>query len=164
MCPNKGWFFNFEKLNDNVVCMGQWQHFTNNWNKINFLKVSWFTRVLTDVRYIPNLKKNIISLGVLEFKDFTIIMWDRVLKIVSGALVLIKGIKKNNLYYLQGNTVIRAIATISWENKDYKIARLWHMHLWYPSEKALQNLVKQGLLKGDKINELEFYGHYVLRK
>ena len=40
-------------------------------------------QVLTDVRYVPNLKKNLISLGVLESKGITITLRDGFLKVVA---------------------------------------------------------------------------------
>ena len=70
-------------------------------------------RVLTDVRYVPNLKKNLISLGVLDSKDFKITMEGGVLKVVYGALVLMKGVRRGNLYFLQGSTVVGGAATVS---------------------------------------------------
>jgi hypothetical protein len=36
------------------------------------------------------------------------------------------------------------------------ILKLWHMHLRHEGEKALQELVKQGLLKGVKMGKHRF--------
>ena len=49
-----------------------------------------------------------------------------VMKVISGALVLMKGIqKKNNLYYYQGNAVIERTSTVaSDDNKDIKVTKL----------------------------------------
>ena len=75
------------------------------------------TRVLTDVRYVPSLKKNLISLGVLESKGLVVTMRDGILKVISGVLVIMKGIRKNNLYYYQGSTVIGVGAVASGGDK-----------------------------------------------
>ncbi|KAG8502454.1 hypothetical protein CXB51_000383 [Gossypium anomalum] len=121
------------------------------------------TRVLTDVRYVPSLKKNLISLGALESKGSVVTMRDGVLKVTSGALVILKGIRKNNLYYYQGSTVIGAVATAS-DNKELDSMQLWHMKLGHASEKSLKILAKQGLLKGAKACKLKFCEHCVLGK
>ncbi|KAE8727553.1 putative serine/threonine-protein kinase WNK6 [Hibiscus syriacus] len=71
------------------------------------------TRVLTDVRYVPSLKKNLISLGALESKGSVVTMRDGVLKVIYSAFVMMKGIRKNNLYYYQGCTIIGAVAAAS---------------------------------------------------
>ena len=70
-------------------------------------------QVLRDVRYVPSLNKNLISLGVLESKGFTITLRDGLLKVVVGALTVMKGTRINNLYYFQGSTVIGSASTVS---------------------------------------------------
>ena len=44
-------------------------------------------RVLTDVRYVPKLEKNLISLGPLEFKGPVVIIRGGVLNVSSDALL-----------------------------------------------------------------------------
>jgi hypothetical protein len=118
-------------------------------------------RVLTDARYVPDLKKNIISLGAFDAKGYTITMSGGVLKVVvRRALVVLKGSRKGSLY---GSTVTgRASVSVSSDEND--ASRLWHMRLEHAGEKALQGLVKQGLLKGDKTGKVGFSEHCVLGK
>ncbi|KAM1197580.1 hypothetical protein ACFX1Q_009862 [Malus domestica] len=47
---------------------------------------------------------------------------------------------------------------------DSDTTRLWHMRLGHAGEKALQGLVKKGLLKGATTCKLDFYEHCVLGK
>ena len=44
---------------------------------------------LKDVRYVPKLKNNLISVGALDLK---VSMRDEVLKIVKGSTVVLKGV------------------------------------------------------------------------
>ena len=99
------------------------------------------TRVLTEVRYVPELKKNLISLGVLESKGYGVIIRDGVLKVVSGALVTMKGTRKNNLYYYNGCKVTRSTTVALEKDVDSDSIRLWHMRLGHTGEKALSSLV-----------------------
>ena len=122
------------------------------------------TRVLTDVRYIPKLEKNLISLGTLESKGFTIIMQNGILKVVSGALVVMKGIRRNNLYLYQGSTAVGTTAAVSEADKVAEMSKLWHMRLGHAGEKSLQTLAMQGLLKCAKTCKLDFCEQCVLRK
>uniref|UniRef100_A0A3Q7I4E9 CCHC-type domain-containing protein n=1 Tax=Solanum lycopersicum TaxID=4081 RepID=A0A3Q7I4E9_SOLLC len=46
------------------------------------------SRTLKDVRYVPDLKKNLISVGDLESKGFKVIANNGVMRICSGALVV----------------------------------------------------------------------------
>ena len=101
-----------------------------------------------DVRYVPSLKKNLISLGVLESKGLIITLRDGLLKVVADALTVMKGTRRNNLYYFQGSIVIGSASTVSGKDAYSEATKLWHMRLGHAGEKALQTLAKQGLLKG----------------
>ena len=79
---------------------------------------------MTDVRYILKLEKNLISLGTLESKGFTIIMQNGILKVVSGALMVMKGIRRNNLYLYQGSTVVGTAVAVTEGNKVAEMSRL----------------------------------------
>ncbi|GJT94101.1 BTB/POZ domain-containing protein NPY2 [Tanacetum coccineum] len=71
------------------------------------------TVTLKGVRYSPKLKKNIISVGTLESKGFEVRAKDGVIKIISGVLVVMKGIRKiNNTYHYKGRTFVGTIAVV----------------------------------------------------
>jgi len=67
---------------------------------------------LKKVRYVPQLKKNIISVGALKALGSKISSRDGVLKMFRGSMAVLKGARSNNLYYLKGNTVIGQVATL----------------------------------------------------
>ena len=79
---------------------------------------------MTDVRYVPSLRKNIISLGTLEAKGFVVSMRDGILRVTSGALMVMKSTKNNNLYYFQDSIVIGIVATVSNEDVDSETTKL----------------------------------------
>jgi len=56
---------------------------------------------LNEVRYIPRITKNLISVGALEEEGLR-----EPLKDVYGPLVVPEDIRRNNVYYLMGSTVI----------------------------------------------------------
>ena len=92
-------------------------------------------------------------------------MENGVLKVVRGAFVAMKGTRKANLYFLDGSTVTgRAAVSSSSEEKANNSSRLWHMRLGHVGEKALQGLMKQGLLKGAKTGKFDFCEHCVMGK
>ena len=165
MCFKKEWFFNFAEIDGGVVNLADNQPCeVAGIGSISLKTHDGTTRVLTDVRYIPKLKKNLISLGTLESKGFTIIMQHGMLKVVSGALVVMKGIRNNNLYLYQGKTTMDTVAAVSEADKVAEMSMLWHMRLGHAGEKSLQTLATQGLLKGAKICKLEFCEQCVLGK
>ncbi|KAM5552956.1 hypothetical protein ABKV19_025277 [Rosa sericea] len=164
MCPNKEWFSTLRELNGGVVLMGDDSPCrTRGIGTIRLKMHDGVVRELTDVRYVPNLKKNLISLGTLESKGLTVTLKNGVARVVSGSLVMMRGTRDRNLYFLQGSTVTSETA-ISETTDDADTTRLWHMRLGHAGEKAMQGLVKQGLLKGAKTCKLEFCEHCVLGK
>ena len=62
-------------------------------------------RELKEVRYVPQLKSNLNSVGALEALGLVISIRDGVLKMIKGSIVVMKGIRRENLYYLKGSTV-----------------------------------------------------------
>ena len=85
----------------------------------------WMVRELKDVRYILQMKNNLISIEALEARSVESSCRDRVLKILKGSMVVLKGVRRNNLYYLKGNIVTGQLTT-SVDSDDDSI-RLWHM-------------------------------------
>jgi len=68
-------------------------------------------RELKEVRYVPQLKKNLISVGALETLGRVVSIRNGVLKMTKGSMVVMKGIRQNNLYYLKGSTVTGQVET-----------------------------------------------------
>jgi len=55
-------------------------------------------RELKDVGYVPQLKKNLISIGALEAQCLKGTFSDDVLKMLKGLMVILKGFRRNNMY------------------------------------------------------------------
>ena len=58
------------------------------------------------MRYVPQLKRNLISVGALETLGLRVSIRGGVLKMTKGSMVVLKGVRQNNLYYLKDSTVI----------------------------------------------------------
>jgi len=64
MCPIREWFFEFQELDGGVLYMGNDNPCkTTGIGSIKLRKHDGSTRNLQDVRYVPKLKKNLMSLG-----------------------------------------------------------------------------------------------------
>jgi len=121
-------------------------------------------RTLSNVRHVPDLKKNLISLGTLDSYGYKFLAEGGVLRVSKGSLVVMKGKNMNNLYILQGSTVIGDAAMSMSGDPDLDTTRLWHMRLGHMSERGLHVLSKQGLLCGQKKGKLDFCEHCVFGK
>lgn len=114
---------------------------------------------LKQVRHGPNLKRNLISLGMMDQIECIINVQHGVLSVVKGSLVLLK---ENGLYVFEGNTITGEVFMSSSFN-FYKI-KLWHLRLGHMSIKGLRELSKQGLLGNNRIEDLVFCEDCVLGK
>ncbi|KAG8496686.1 hypothetical protein CXB51_007936 [Gossypium anomalum] len=166
MSPNRDWFTTYETVSEGVVLMG------NNASckiaGVGTIKVKMFdgvVRTLSDVRYVPELKRNLISLSTLDSKGYRYTAESGVLKISKGSLVVMKGQRKTaKLYVLQGSTVTGDTAVASSSLSDDDITKLWHMRLGHMSENGMVELSKRGLLDGQGICKLNFCEHCVFGK
>ena len=87
-------------------------------------------RVLKDVRYVPKLKNNFISLRAIESNGLIVIIRDGVLNVILDARLVMKGTrKKKDLYYYNGSIVIGVVATVCGSDEDSEINSLWHRRL-----------------------------------
>ena len=108
-----------------------------------------FEWVLPNVRHVPDLKRNLISLGMLDDYGFTWKGEKGALKVSKGSLVVMKGMKDDSLYFLQGSTVIGMAATVVDSGNNPSVS-LWHKRLGHVSERGLHELEKQGLFGSEK--------------
>ncbi|GJW76791.1 retrovirus-related pol polyprotein from transposon TNT 1-94 [Tanacetum coccineum] len=137
--PNRDWFVTYEEFNGGHVFMGN--DSPCKVVGIGTIRINMHdgvVRTLTDVRHVPDLKKNLISLGMLDSKGFKYTNENGVLRVSKGALVVMQATKD--------------------------LTKLWHMRLGHKIEKGMVILSERGLLDNHKIASLEFCEHYVIGK
>ncbi|KAL8530274.1 hypothetical protein ACS0TY_007344 [Phlomoides rotata] len=106
MCPNECWFKNLEKLDGESVLLGN-----DNSCKvkgIGSIRIKMFDgadRILSKVRFIPDLKRNLISLGSLTATGCVFETGGDSITVLKGGRILMKGERLNGLYILDGKTV-----------------------------------------------------------
>ena len=120
-------------------------------------------RTLTDVRYVPGLKKNLISLGTLDKIGCKITCEGGVMKVARGSLLVMKGKLNGSLYALEVSTILGS-ANISTNTMSDHDTKLWHLRLGHMGERGMFELSKQGLFDGKKFGNLGFCEHCVYGK
>ncbi|KAK3026189.1 hypothetical protein RJ639_042141 [Escallonia herrerae] len=137
MCPNRDWFATYRSfdggkvlMENDVTCkvVGR--------GSIQIRMHDCIVRTLTDVRHVPELEKNVISLGTLDSNACSYRAANGVMRIMKGALVVMKGLKQNSLYLLQGNTVTGVAVIASSSDIDSDTTKLWHMRVGHMSERG----------------------------
>ncbi|GJX74451.1 retrovirus-related pol polyprotein from transposon TNT 1-94 [Tanacetum coccineum] len=119
--------------------------------------------VLHNVRYIPELKRNLISLGTLEKEGYTVKMQSGKIKVINGSRVILSGIRRDNCVYSLDGHAMAGELNASVEEKD-SLAQVWHKRLGHMSEAGLQVLEKQGLFGKKSLGKLDFCENCVLGK
>jgi len=70
-------------------------------------------RKLKEVMYVPQVKKNLISICALEALGHAISVRDGVLKITRSSMVVMNGVQRNNLYLMGSRITGRVTTSIS---------------------------------------------------
>src|SRR3954462_13136592 len=113
-------------------------------------------RTLSNVRHVPDMRENLLSLGALEAQGFRFSGEGEVIKVSRGSMTVLKGERVANLYRMKGS-IIDGDASVSTKKED--TTRLWHMRLGHISERGLQLLHKKGalsIIKSCKLDLCEF--------
>jgi len=160
--PNKDSPFGLQEFDGGKVLMGNMTHReVKGIGKIKILNPDDYVVILTNVRYIPTMGRNLISYGQLEKssckyegKDFVVTFYKDGQKIISGKY-------QDGRYYLEGNVVNGEFAVA---RPDVDMTRLWHSRLGHMSLKNMNVLVKEGYLLGKEVTKLELCESCVLRK
>jgi hypothetical protein len=163
MTPNRDSFDTYMSVNFGIVTMGNGAHCKI--TGIGNIRIKMFddmVRTLYDVRHVPEVEKNLISLGILDSNGYGYKSVGGVMKVTKSAMIVMKGqINSKNIYKLLGSTVVGGIASVESES-DCTI--LWHMRLGHMSERSMLELHKKNLLKGVKTCKFDFCKFYVLGK
>ncbi|GJX02707.1 retrotransposon protein, putative, ty1-copia subclass [Tanacetum coccineum] len=108
--------------------------------------------MLHNVRYIPKLKRNLISLGTLEKEGFTVKLQSGKIKVINGSRVVLSGIRRDNCVYSLDGHALAGELNASVEEKD-SLAQVWHKRLRHISEAGLHVLEKFNTKHLEKFKE-----------
>ena len=87
------------------------------------------------VRHVKGLKKNLLLLGQLDSSGCKTHVLDEVMKIIKGALVVMKAEKiAANLYMLKGETQQEGEASIASTSSAEESTMMWHRKLGHMLE------------------------------
>jgi len=161
MCPHRNWFVASEPVDTEIVLMGNnTQCKVAGIGTVHIKTHDGVVRTLSKVLHIPDMTRNLISLGTFKANGCRYSAENGVLKVIKGAMVLMKGLRQGSLYFLQGTTVIGSAAVYTTlANVDNM--KLWHMRLGYISEKGMTILSKKGCLGSAGMGKLDFCEHSV---
>jgi hypothetical protein len=135
MCSHRNWFISYQSVDEGVVFMGNGIPCkTIGFGSIRIRMFDGIVRELTDVRYVPEHKSNLISLRVLDSCGYKYAGQGGTLTLLTGSLVVMKETKVDNIYKVEGST------EVAYEVTDVSSC-LWQKYQGHKSKKELQILV-----------------------
>jgi hypothetical protein len=102
--------------------------------------------ILKDVRHVPEMSFNLISIGKLDDEGYHNYLGGGQWKLSKGSLILARGKKTSTLYKTDARLVKGDAVVVENENS----IELWHKRLGHMSDKGLQILAKEQLLPNNK--------------
>uniref|UniRef100_A0A2N9GMG5 Integrase catalytic domain-containing protein n=1 Tax=Fagus sylvatica TaxID=28930 RepID=A0A2N9GMG5_FAGSY len=162
--PHRNWFDTYRSINCGSVRMGNDATCTIiGMGTIKIKMSDGVVRTLEEVRHIPDMRKNLISLGTLDSKGYSYKSENGIMKVSKGAMVVMTGQKiSSNVYKLLGNTILGGVAAVAESEDDDTL--LWHMRLGHISERGMRELHKRNLLTGIKSCKLDFCKYCIMGK
>ncbi|KAF8105135.1 hypothetical protein N665_0162s0014 [Sinapis alba] len=124
MTSRKDVFFNLKEAVGGKVRMANNSHTkVEGIGSVRFKNLDGTTFVLPEVRYMPEIVRNLISLGILERKGCEFKGSGGFVKIVKDCTVIMRGERKGNdtLYILQGGAIQSKANSSSRSKKDSNI-------------------------------------------
>lgn len=117
----KCWFETFSELDgDRIILVNNKSCKVLGIGSIRLKMSNSIEKLLKDVRYIPELRKHLISLAVLDQAGYIFKFEYGTFKITEGSMTIMKWIIKNVLYTLVAKNAIGEASTVQ-SNIDCKI-------------------------------------------
>lgn len=141
MTPNKQFFIELEEFDGGKVVMGN--NHQCDIKGIGSVKLKLHDgsfKILSYVRFVPGLKRNLISLGTLDKAGFSYKSENGTITVYKDSLVKLKGVLKDGLYMLLGNSVVQELNNVE-NDENTKQTQLWHRRLAHISQRGIQNSV-----------------------
>ncbi|CAG4933546.1 unnamed protein product [Colias eurytheme] len=112
-----------------------------------YVNEQWETSELNDVLYVPSLRRNLFSEGVIIRKCYSIVKKNSSALIYKNHnVVMSANIKENNLYELNIKTVLPDTCNLV-QNKQSDL-RMWHERLGHINVKQIKNMTANSVVNG----------------
>ncbi|AAF19226.1 Highly similar to Ta1-3 polyprotein [Arabidopsis thaliana] len=162
MTSRRDWFISFQEKGNTTILLGD-DHSVESQGQgtIRIDTHGGTIKILENVKYVPHLRRNLISTGTLDKLGYRHEGGEGKVRYFKNNKTALRGSLSNGLYVLDGSTVMSELCNA--ETDKVKTA-LWHSRLGHMSMNNLKVLAGKGLIDRKEINELEFCEHCVMGK
>ncbi|GJY59855.1 retrovirus-related pol polyprotein from transposon TNT 1-94 [Tanacetum coccineum] len=164
MTPRRDFLFYIKEFNGGTVLLGDNRACgIIGTKKVRVQMKDGSSFVLENVRYIPELKRNLISLGTLDREGYTVKLQNGRVKVIKGSLMVLSGTMKGNCMYSLDGWAESGEASVGIQENE-SLVQVWHKLLGHISEVGLHELEKREVLGNKGLGKLEFCENCVLGK
>jgi len=156
------WFTDFNENESTLILLGDDHTVESRGSGIVKINTHGGTiRMLKNVRFVLNLRRNLISTGTLDKLGFKHEGGDGKIRFYKENKTALRGNLVNGLYVLDGHTVLNESCNAEGSTKR---TSLWHCRLGHMSVNNMKILTEKGLIEKKDIKELGFCEHCVMGK
>jgi len=155
MTSRRDWFCSFQEKDTTKILLGD-DHSVESQGQgsIRLDTHGGTITILENVKYVPNLRRNLMSTGTLDRLGYKHEGGDGQVRYYKNNKTTLRGSLSGGLYVLDGNTVI-AESCIAERSKE--LTTLWHSRLGHMGGNNMKILEGKGLIKPSEATSLEFY-------
>ncbi|GJU28111.1 retrovirus-related pol polyprotein from transposon TNT 1-94, partial [Tanacetum coccineum] len=158
MTPRRDFLFDFKEFNGGTVLLGDNRACAiMGIGKVRVQMKDGSSFVLENVRYIPELKRNLISLGTLDREGYTVKLQNGRVKVIKGSLMVLSGTMKGNCVYSLDGWAESGEASVGIQEKE-SLAESGEASV------GLHELERRDMLGKKGLGKLEFCENCVLGK
>lgn len=147
MCGHKHLFVEMQEIEVGHVSFGDASKIqVKGQGTISYLQKNGLKGLIENVYYVPDLKSNILSMGQLMEKGYSVFMKNRVLQLKDKKERVIARVEmaKNRMYKINLCYVRERCLRVNVEDKAF----LWHLRYGHLHYGGLQKLSKKGMVHG----------------
>lgn len=151
ICPNLSWYEQIDQASGTVTLGNNQVCEVKGIGSIRLRMQDQSVKILTDVRYIPKVKRNLVSLGSLESKGYSFLSSGGKMLVRKGQDVVMTAERRGSLYYLYASVLklhqdeVNLVKPIS--------LKMWHDRLGHLAMGSIRELVKKQVISADDAQE-----------
>ena len=142
MCPHLEWFQDLAECSGSVLLGNENTCSIRGVGSIKLRMNDGSLIILSEVRFIPEVKRNLVSLGTLERKGYCFVSENGEMKVCKGQDVKMVAKRAGSLYYLQATVITGESHSVVKNDLSS-----WHQRLGHPAEGTLKAMISKKVVE-----------------
>jgi hypothetical protein len=165
--PRRDWFYSFREVSSRTVTLTDGSTLSVvGVGMVRFRMWDDMIRTVIDVRYVPSVRKSLVSLSELNSRKYEIRIRSGSMEVLRGDMIIIRGTRHGDLYEIIGTvnfaSIVVSAGTPTWRvvgGDDMTgcsgVATIETCHM---AVSVIAQLSGQRVAGGDRLGLLEFHG------